>query len=451
MSHQNSEKIEQYQQEVALLKKALSREHKARELLENKIANFEQAQFDINKELLSSYESARIREVQLQFLAFLSKANISDKSLNEITVYFADNIHQLFNGVHCLLGNQIINGKIQWQIKQPNHDWQLIKLPKSFVEQLNQSNKSNESSKANQWQRFRSNQFSYLDEHYPNQVVLSVEFDVKQRQKVYIVLILEHYCYSDDFKDTLQIAASQFASMLEKQITDAELNFNYHKLKSTVKTLKKTQRQLLHSEKMASLGTLAAGVAHEINNPLSYLASNLETLDEYLTIINGELFDVSQSSSHKLSSKVTYVQDDLPKLITACSDATTRISEIVGSLRTFSRKEDDNVTDVNLKQVIHAALEIVSNSLKYNHVVKEEYHQNALICVGNFGQLQQVFVNLFVNASHAMPEGGTLKITSRSTEEELVISVSDTGQGMSNEIQKHIFEPFYTTIGSSHR
>lgn len=439
MSDKSRQEIATLQQEVELLKKALTRENKARSLLESKIASFEQSQFDINKELLSSYESARIREVQLQFLAFLSKANTDDKSLNEIIVYFADNISQLFNGVHCLLGNQISSGKNQWQIKAPNDSWKLIQLPNELISQIHTT------SQVNQWQRFKTEQFIFLNEQYPDQVVLLIEFTIKQKHKVHILLVLEHYCYSDDFKDTLQIAASQFASMLEKQVTDAELSFNYHKLKSTVKALKKTQRQLLQSEKMASLGTLAAGVAHEINNPLSYLASNLETLQDYAQALNTQLEALTKTSQTNLPSNVVFIQQDLPKLMAACTEATTRISEIVNSLRTFSRKEDDVVTKVNLKQVLSAALEIVGNSLKYNHIIEENYHKDDLTVLGNFGQLQQVFVNLFVNASQAMPEGGTLSIATSSDNDALVVKVSDTGQGMSNETKKHIFEPFYTT------
>lgn len=428
------------EQQIALLSKALEREKKARQQLELKIEAFNAEQFEINKDLLSSYEHARVREVQLQFLTFLSKNNIDDKSLNEITHYFASNIKELFSQASCLIYKRI-NGQIQ-ELKYQAHgmpDWQAIQLSDDELQELPRAKE------LNKWQRQEFTASAKQLAHYRGEPTLVINFSIKERYQVGIVLVIEHYCYSDDFKDTLQIAANQFATIISKRLTDAELSLNYQKLKSTVKTLRSTQKQLVHAEKMASLGTLSAGVAHEINNPLSYLASNLETLNTYVDEI--ETFATHQGVAPfvQQNSKISYVLDDLPDLLFACVDATKRISNIVSGLNSFSRKNDENLSPLDISSPIEAAVAITHNELKYKHQVQLDFnHQGALVS-GNKGQLQQVFTNFLINAAHAMPEGGNVSISTLVIEGNLQIKISDQGIGMEEKVLARIFEPFFTT------
>lgn len=431
---------EEQKQQIDLLQKALEREKKARQQLEAKIEQYDSKQFEINQELLTSYESARIREVQLQFLAFLSKNNIDDKSLNEISLYFADNIASLFAAANCLIYKRV-NGEMQAaQIKHHGQDtWQNLTLEQQHLIKLPYAKE------LNKWQRLEF--FSKNDtlKSFNGNPALVISFQVKDRYQLVITLIVEHYCYSNDFKDTLQIAANQFASIISKRLTDAELSFNYQKLKKTVKTLRSTQRQLLHAEKMASLGTLSAGVAHEINNPLSYLASNLDTLEQYIEDIS-DCFKTPELANIVATDKtLAYVLKDLPDLMSACTEATERISSIVSGLNSFSRKNDEQLIPINIKEPIEAAIVITHNALKYKHQVELQWQHNDLQIAGNQGQLQQVFTNLLINAAHAMPEGGVITISTWVNEDNLAIKVCDQGEGMDEKTAARIFEPFYTT------
>jgi len=218
-----------------------------------------------------------------------------------------------------------------------------------------------------------------------------------------------------------------------------------------LKLLKKTQQQLIHNEKMVSLGQLAAGVAHEINNPLSYLSSNLETLQDYINqyeaIIDKSFIDKTSVSTD--IDELNYLKEDSKELLLACLNGVKRVADIVTNLKQFSKKGSSEFSPTNLVDVIEDSLAIVTNKIKYKHNVSISHKSDKLIVDGNFGQLQQVFVNLFINAIDAMPERGSLSIQTSSSDNEVIIVVKDNGIGMKDDTKTRIFEPFYTTKDES--
>jgi PAS domain S-box-containing protein len=187
--------------------------------------------------------------------------------------------------------------------------------------------------------------------------------------------------------------------------------------------------QLLVSDRMASLGTLAAGIAHEINNPLSYVLGNLEVVTEAI--------------------KTGDRSDGLAAAITDATDGAQRVRKIVQGLRTFSRSEEEKRVSLDIAEVLRAAIRLTANEVR---------HRAQLVCelgttpnvLADDGRLTQVFINLIVNAAHAIPEGRSDEncITVRTCTDELgraVIEVIDTGRGMSPDVQARVFDPFYTT------
>ncbi|MBI5741108.1 MAG: PAS domain S-box protein [Nitrospirae bacterium] len=221
--------------------------------------------------------------------------------------------------------------------------------------------------------------------------------------------------------------------------------------------LKATQAQLLQREKMASIGQLAAGVAHEINNPMGFISSNLGTLGKYMSRLTefigaqsemmGSLH--SAEASGKLAElrkglKIDYILSDLEQLIKESLDGADRVKKIVQNLKSFSRVDEAEYKYADINECIESTLNIVWNELKYKATVTKEY--GALPHTKCYPlQLNQVFVNLLINASQAIEKQGEIKIKTCNGDGSIKVSISDTGAGIAEDKIGRIFEPFYTT------
>ncbi len=223
---------------------------------------------------------------------------------------------------------------------------------------------------------------------------------------------------------------------LEKEILlqGDELKLQQELMKS-YEQLKHTQAQLVHSEKMASLGVIAAGIAHEINNPLSYVISNAETLRDSLK--EWEAASESQGVDRSsLQEGLTMVEEIL--------DGGIRIKDIVQGLRHFSRLDEDELKTTEINECILTALKLLSNELKHGcEVVSDLGPLPPIPCFP--GQLIQVFTNLILNSVQAMKGVGTIWITTRVQNSQIRIDLRDSGPGIKPEDLKNIFTPFFTT------
>ena len=277
--------------------------------------------------------------------------------------------------------------------------------------------------------------------HHENQLVFSYQ-RLKQRKNL-VVIDLPHYCYSKEVKQTLDTAGQQFVSAIQKRATEEKLAKNYDRLQKAVHKLSSVQHQLIHSEKMASIGQLAAGIAHEINNPIGYVKSNLTVLNEYIDLFKGALNDAQPHLTE--NDELTFAQQDVDELIGSCLEGVDRVAEIVSSLNSFARKEDNTKTSlVDINKVIQDSIKIAWNNIKHTCEVVVEADESLPPIMGHKGELQQVFINLLVNASHAIEDNGI--ITIKSWHQGTVnVSVTDNGAGMTVNTQKKLFEPFYTT------
>ncbi|MEM7219856.1 MAG: ATP-binding protein [Pseudomonadota bacterium] len=223
-------------------------------------------------------------------------------------------------------------------------------------------------------------------------------------------------------------------------------------LQEAIENLERNQEQLVQQEKMASLGVMSAGVAHEINNPIGFVQSNLNTLAEYLpTLIRAvELADGAQSSElaefrdHCREEELDYVATDALELIDETRTGLERIKTIVDSLKTFAHTGDEHHTPINLNDCARSALTLARNQLKYRCEVIESYDCQAM-SMGDSGRLVQVLLNLIVNAGQAIEEGGKIAVRSFDGDKECVIEVEDNGVGIEPEHMNKLFEPFFTT------
>ena len=222
---------------------------------------------------------------------------------------------------------------------------------------------------------------------------------------------------------------------------------------------KQLESQLVQSEKLASLGQLAAGVAHEINNPIGFISSNLGALDGYFKQLQAMLNAYREAEAAITSSEVLerlgqlrekveleFLREDIPLLIKESKDGINRVGQIVKDLKDFSRVDSNQEWQwTNLQQGIESTLNIVANELKYKADVVKEYQTLPDIeCLPS--QINQVIMNLIVNASQAMgPERGTITLRTGLEGETVSIEVADTGSGIEPECLQKIFDPFYTT------
>lgn len=220
--------------------------------------------------------------------------------------------------------------------------------------------------------------------------------------------------------------------------------------------LRNVQNQLLQSEKMASIGQLAAGIAHEINNPIGYVSSNLGALVGYLTDIFG-LIDKYESifhphmEEHSILAKerknidFDFIKEDINSLINESREGIKRVKNIVQNLKDFSRTDSNQTWEyADIHSGINSTLNIVQNEIKYKAEVIREYGDLPLVnCV--ISQLNQVFLNMLVNASHAIEKQGKIYIRTRCVDQQVCISFSDNGKGIAAEHVNRIFDPFFTT------
>ena len=206
--------------------------------------------------------------------------------------------------------------------------------------------------------------------------------------------------------------------------------------------IKETEAQLIQMEKMASIGTLAAGIAHEINNPLGFLLSNLESLRDYVKSFVNEL---PPDNPHNK----TLLEDFLPMTEESLEGA-LRIKRIVSDLRTFSRQSETEKVLTDINHILDSTLSIVWNEIKYKISLSKDFQATSEIFTDPT-QLSQVFLNILLNASQAIDasesiaEKGTIHLTTYEDEKYLYVKIKDNGCGIPKEVLPKIFDPFFST------
>lgn len=250
---------------------------------------------------------------------------------------------------------------------------------------------------------------------------------------------------------------------LEEQIVNrtSMLKKSNRKLQEINKSLKETQTQLSQSEKMASVGQLAAGVAHEINNPIGFVKSNVESLQGYNDsfaeilhclqqfIASDDVFE-RRKLNQKIQSLLTehdinFILEDSIELIKESKYGLERVSDIVSGMKAFSRADNDNKQWFNINNCIETTLKMVSNQLKYHCEISTQLDANIPNIKINVGKIIQVLTNLLVNAGQAIVENGKIAVKSSMNNGFVEIAITDNGSGISKENIAQLFDPFFTT------
>lgn len=289
--------------------------------------------------------------------------------------------------------------------------------------------------------------------------VLYCPFNVHQERAVIV------FCH-----DTLGFYTQEYVDMANRYRTFTEqIAMSMQAKLMALETVRlkeekaKVEKSLIDAEKMASLGLLAAGVAHEINNPIAFINSNMHFLKNVLPALSSmqnivlSLADsvsdsernhiMKQAIKWKQENKIDSLSDEIADICNESEDGLNRVNDIITSLRSFSHDADISEDDtVNVSECVAHALRLVNSELKHKVKIVQDLQDTPLV-YGKTGKLNQVLVNLFVNAAQAMDSGGILTLISAENKKDkcVYLKIQDTGCGIEKHELPKLFEPFYTT------
>ncbi len=220
--------------------------------------------------------------------------------------------------------------------------------------------------------------------------------------------------------------------------------------KHSQKALSSLNDQLVHAEKLASIGQLSAGIAHEINNPVGFIRSNLDVLDDYFKslahyiALTKQVDNQTTASDYYKQEDLDFVFEDIKPLISSTLEGAARVSKIIKDLGSYAHVDEKLPEEILIDELIDKSLTLVANELKYK--VKITKNLEANVYVAGFPQkLLQVFINMLVNASHAIESKGNICISSQLEQDQVRIRFEDNGSGIAKGDLKNIFDPFFTT------
>lgn len=263
--------------------------------------------------------------------------------------------------------------------------------------------------------------------------VLGVIQDITERKK---------------YEQLLQDNRSELETLVARRTAD--LTSSNAKLQQTLADLARANSHLIHSEKMASIGQLAAGVAHEINNPIGFVISNMNSLRGYLSKLMAVIAAHEQAAALVPGNQIArdadldYIRDDIVDLLRESDEGLQRVKKIVQNMKDFAHAGEGQWQHADLHHGIVTTLNIVASELKFKANIVKEFGALPLVeCMAT--ELNQVFLNILMNAGHAIAQGGQITIATGVAGDAVWISIADNGAGMPPQVVKRIFEPFYTT------
>ena len=212
---------------------------------------------------------------------------------------------------------------------------------------------------------------------------------------------------------------------------------------------RRMENQLIFAGRMAAVGTLAAGVAHEINNPLAYIVANIDFVRHQMTTFASRITRSGASMAAGSSGDLGHTMDEAGEALAEARQGAERVRNIVRDLRVFARGDEEQSGPVALRRVLDSSINIAWNEIRHRARLVKDYGDTPMV-EGNESRLGQVFLNLLVNAAHAIPEGETerneIRVSTRTDARgHAVVEIRDTGAGIPAEIREQIFDPFFTT------
>ncbi len=333
-----------------------------------------------------------VNEVMLQMYGYSSKSEVLDQT---VAAFSSNQFEYTLEFAKKNLDKALTVGPqtFDWQARRKNGElfWVEVSLRKAIIQEENR--------------------------------ILAVVRDITEKKKVAIELNK----YKNHLEYLVKERTEELAAANEELSANNELLYEQRKeLETTLENLKNAQNLLIHSEKMASLGILAAGVAHEVNNPLNYIQSGVSALE---VLMKEKGLDT----------------EDFRMLISSIETGVKRVSDIVISLNRYSRQDESGSFSCDLHMIIDNCFLMLENQTKNRINLIKNFTQSQFQLFGKEGKLHQAFLNLISNAVQSIDGPGTIKISTTIDKKYLIVSISDTGCGIAEENMRKITDPFFTT------
>ena len=455
---------EELEKKVEALERILSRERKARKQAEELLEKRSLEIFIAKQEVQEQMTEAKLKQLQLSFLMGLSADIWIAESVSHIVQVYLKRAGEFLDRAHCVF----------FQIEK-NKKGELIKKGQLFPS-TSAEDKAIQTHISDLLECFDLQQILNLLEqaNSESQLIEMTDLIAEEAELNYCYLVplfsinntfgIASFIFHreqeiDIYKlQTMESSRSMLTVAIQRKLASISLQKRYAELKQTYEKLEDTKNQLVQSERMASLGQLAAGVAHEINNPVGFIISNQDTLGEYIKVLDQLLAiylemveEPTEINQHLIKLKqlwqnedIDFVRDDVTDLLSASKNGLMRVRDIVSGLKTFSHSDTKVFEPTNLNDCLEDSIQLVWNELKYNCELEKDFCTSPIVN-GNSGQLQQVFVNMLINAKQAMEGDGVITVATKRESDKIKLIISDTGKGISKQDLDKLFTPFFTT------
>lgn len=391
------------------------------------------------KLLQLSYENKQLERFKFLNDLILSGLNAilsSDKHEKIFQKLFAV-IHEVINCQHIVL---LVVEEQQQQlelIRSTNEQFPCMPLPLKDLKPLTENTLNFFSVQGLPWWE------SYFSATFKaTHSLLTHPFQTSQSHYVLLLLSEQRGAFSTKIQELL----SSFTSFVANTLVQVETRKLITERDQLLQRQQRIEQSLLQQEKMASLGQLAAGVAHELNNPLGFIYSNLNTLNVYLDDLRKVLKQQPTLVTNLPNIDVNFLLDDGKDLIEESLEGARRARDIINNLRSYAHPDDKTTCVMPLNQLLDSAVKIARTQIKHNSVINLKLSAENPSVIVNANQLNQVILNLIINANQAVAEGqGRITVSSGTIADHCYFDVTDNGCGIAPEVQTKIFEPFFTT------
>lgn len=453
MNQDNEKLLEAYERRYL-------REKAARDKVEQQLEVYSRKIYSSNQMLIRHAKESREQQRNLAFLSDIAQAHISNISaaalfktyLNKLSEYLTEGHAFVIESVADFqlnapqilypaeLDDTFFEFKLSSELALP---WLKLQPIKQVIKKYYQDKELNRLVEVAEYNHFRT---LILPLH-----LMQLDEDVTG---AVCICLIEKENFNEEIKlPVLQSSVNILRTALERLAAEASLKQRLEQVLEQNEQINQYQKQLVESEKLASLGLLSAGVAHEINNPVGFIRSNADVMQDYICELSEVLQDIDSVSGIEAEKTIRklkeidigFLLNDSKSILNSSISGLDRIKEIVTDLRQFSRMDGEmEHHEVDLDKVLKQSLNMLQNELKYDYEVTLDIESPAVIW-GAEGPLQQVFVNLLINAKQAMPDGGKIEISCKLEKQRRVVRIKDQGVGIAEEHLSELFTPFFTT------
>ena len=432
------------QNEVALLKRRLEREKQARHSAESMLDEYAQKTYLANEKLREAILHSTEKQAEIEFLV---KSAQEHKNSGSRQTYVESLLGLCFEFTSasyatCLFSQNGVfetNSLVKGELNPDYGDIDIASLIPASIDNI-----------INSWciQELPLNE--ELDSENRTVWFVYSNFEYDDKRLGWIGLLIETPTIDVEMLFILDTHLAQLRLGLEKLNMDKSAAQTFQLSSKLQEELSEVKRQLAIADRMSSLGLLASGVAHEINNPLAFISANNKYLKKTLSSLFLSLTDLADE--HELSNDVAPLLDKLSKLELSINEVLQdnmegieRLSNISNSLRTFVYRGENEFTPVDLNELVSHAAKIASYSKQYKQALQVNLFEGKATVHANRGEIEQVVLNIIINALHATSKGGDVVVTVDEADSNYVVSIKDSGVGISEENLQKIFSPFFTT------